>query len=63
MATVTPGRQRSARFINSRHALKPANLPVELPQKFWLAINLKAAKQLGLDIAQTGLTRAERLIE
>jgi len=42
---------------------KPANLPVELPQKFWLAINLKTAKQLGLDIAQAALARADQFIE
>jgi len=42
---------------------RPANLPVELPQKFWLAINLKTAKQLGLDIAQGALARADQFIE
>jgi putative ABC transport system substrate-binding protein len=42
---------------------KPANIPVELPQKFWLTINLKTAKQLGLDIAQSALARADQLIE
>jgi putative tryptophan/tyrosine transport system substrate-binding protein len=42
---------------------KPANLPVELPQKFWLTINLKTAKQLGLDIAQAALGRADQFIE
>jgi putative ABC transport system substrate-binding protein len=42
---------------------KPANLPVELPQKFWLAINLKTAKQLGLDIAPAALARADQFIE
>jgi ABC-type uncharacterized transport system substrate-binding protein len=42
---------------------RPANLPVELPQKFWLAINLKTAKQLGLDIAQAALARADQFIE
>jgi putative ABC transport system substrate-binding protein len=42
---------------------KPANLPVELPQKFWLTINLKTAKQLGLDIAQAALARADQFIE
>jgi putative ABC transport system substrate-binding protein len=42
---------------------KPANLPVELPQKFWLAINLKTAKQLGLEIAQGTLARADQFIE
>jgi putative tryptophan/tyrosine transport system substrate-binding protein len=42
---------------------KPANLPVELPQKFWLTINLKTARQLGLDIAQAALARADQFIE
>ena len=42
---------------------KPANIPVELPEQFWLAINLKTAKQLGLDIAQAALARADQFIE
>jgi putative ABC transport system substrate-binding protein len=42
---------------------KPANIPVELPERFWLTINLKTAKQLGLDIAQGALARADQLIE
>ena len=42
---------------------RPANIPVELPERFWLAINLKTAKQLGLDIAQAALARADQFIE
>ena len=42
---------------------RPANIPVELPEKFWLTINLKTAKQLGLDIAQAALARADQFIE
>ena len=42
---------------------KPANIPVQLPERFWLAINLKTAKQLGLDIAQAALARADQFIE
>jgi putative ABC transport system substrate-binding protein len=42
---------------------KPANIPVELPERFWLTINLKTARQLGLDIAQGALARADQLIE
>jgi putative ABC transport system substrate-binding protein len=41
---------------------KPADLPVELPMKIELVINLKAAKQLGLTISQSVLYRADRVI-
>jgi hypothetical protein len=42
---------------------KPENRPVELPTKFWLALNLKTARQLDLEVSQTMLARADQLIE
>jgi putative ABC transport system substrate-binding protein len=42
---------------------KPGDLPVQFPAKHEMAVNLKAAKALGLTVPQSILLRADEVIE
>lgn len=56
-------RQRAHQVVKILRGAKPAEIPIEQPQKFELVINLKTAKLIGCDVPAGMVLRADKLIE
>jgi putative ABC transport system substrate-binding protein len=55
---------RSARYVdNILRGAKPSELPVQMPVKYSLIINLKTAKALGITVPQTLRVAADEVIQ
>jgi putative ABC transport system substrate-binding protein len=57
------GLQAAKLVANILKGTKPADMPIETPDRFILSVNLATAKAIGLKFPKTVLKRVDRLVE
>lgn len=63
-ASITESFRRAAGYVDRiLKGAKPADLPVQMPSRLELAVNTKAARELGLRIPQSVLARADIIVK
>jgi len=60
---VDLGKQSALIANQILRGIAPSDIPIEMPRKFFFAINLKTAKAIGLEIPERVLSKADLIIE